>query len=251
MEKNTILFFRRSYNTGQHNLLKNSESIVYASLGDTPNPAIQKHNFHSDPMKVNFDQGSSQQTFDSKLAHGVFMVCSWVTLSLGVLFARYLKGVGKDFWFQTHRAAQVIGTIGSFIGLTIIIIFVVTTSSNPFNSFHPILGFIIHFVLIIHFIWACVRPHINKDKSKSAIRKIWELIHHNTGRLLILGAFINIPLGICKYFNGIDVDLGQCFSSSLAQPYLIAHFIFVGVYVIFVVVGEICRCSRKKYMEIQ
>jgi len=246
----TAIFFSRIYNTGQHLLLKNNTNIVYASIGDTPNPTITKHSAHSFPTAIDFDHGSSNLAFDTRIVHALVMSLSWFILSLGILFARYLKNIGKDnLWFTTHRFTQIIGSTGSLIGLIIIIIYVVNIShSNPFTSLHPILGFLINLFLIIHFCWALCRPH--KDPP-SSIRNAWVYIHHYTGRILILIVFLNIPLGLCKYVGAEATQLGVCLNNLQIRPYLILHVIYVVGYLLLVVVLEIRSCGKKDYVQIQ
>jgi len=204
------------------------------------------------PTRINFDKGTTVVTFDVRIVHGIFMSMSWFILSLGVLFSRYLRGVGAaDLWFQAHRATQIVGTIGSFIGFCIIIVYVISTGGSGM-SMHPMLGIIIHIVLLLHFIWALFRPHIEKSAPKSYLRKLWEIIHHYTGRILVLLAFFTIPLGLCKFVGTEINQLSTCFANTTVQPYLIFHFIVVFIYLTIVIVKEIINCRNKKpYVQIQ
>jgi len=117
-----------------------------------------------------------------------------------------------------------------------------------------LLGFFIHIILIIHFIWAICRPHAPRLKdgaidNPSDIRVFWEYLHKYIGRGLVLTAFVEIPLGLCKYASAEITQLGTCLANDMIRPYLILHFVYVGLYIIFIVFKEI-KCATKTYERI-
>jgi len=248
-------FFRRPYKTGQHFLAKNQQIYVYASLGDTPDPKILQHNFNTAPTQVNLDTGSAVVAADPRIVHGVLMGVAWLILSIGVLFARYLKSENpKDAtWFLAHRATQIIGSLFFLSGFIAIIVIVIQQQGPHFGSLHPILGLIIMILLTIHVIWGLLRPHKhdNPNEQQTTIRIFWQYMHKWKGRSLVLVSFITIPLGLCK-FTGSDSlsDINKCINDDRVKVYLILHAGYVGLYLLFVIVKEICRCRKPGYEQI-
>jgi len=120
-----------------------------------------------------------------------------------------------------------------------------------------LLGFIIHVIILTHFIWSLFRPHIEKPQKDgtinppSDIRVFWEYFHRYIGRGLVLSSFIQIPLGLCKYVDAEITQLDVCFANDVIRPYLILHFVYVGIYITFIVVREIIRRVRKPYQELK
>ncbi|KAK5982478.1 hypothetical protein GCK32_017687, partial [Trichostrongylus colubriformis] len=65
-----------------------------------------------------------------KIVHGILMTISWmIFLSTGMLFAGNKEGpcpskmvLGQKLWFQCHRALNLLGILGSLIGIFCMII---------------------------------------------------------------------------------------------------------------------------------
>jgi len=143
--------------------------------------------------------GSSRVEDPLRDAHGSLMLVGWgVMLVAGVIFARYGKGLGGDWWFQLHQIFQVTGFLMVSAGFTIAWIMV---DGFHFNTdFHGQLGLTIMILAYFQFFGGLLRPHKGKDGHRSACRKLFEFIHPWNGRFVLLLACINIFSGISIWF---------------------------------------------------
>jgi hypothetical protein len=257
-----ILVFRRPFNTAQHNLTRNKYFSVFASIGNPPSDdgVLSYHFQTADKMDVDFSSGLSIN-FDFRVLHGTLMAIAWgLILPIGILAARYLKSIKSDdqppLWFSIHRATQPLGFFVSIAGFISILYHVFSNNATHFNSLHPILGFILVILSLPQFVWGALRPHLNKSGAQTNARIIWQLLHRNLGKLMILFGFFIIPLGLCKYQTGTnDLFPKECFirpdnSPTTVQPFLILHFSWVFVILMFVLITEIVRCKQSSYVEL-
>ncbi|XP_051537829.1 putative ferric-chelate reductase 1 [Myxocyprinus asiaticus] len=98
-------------------------------------------------------------------AHGALMLISWMTTgSLGMIIARYLKGVakgrgccGKDFWFSAHVTLMALSVIATAIAF----ILVFSHAQDWNGGAHPVLGCLVMILSLIQPIVAVFRcePH--------------------------------------------------------------------------------------------
>ena len=137
---------------------------------------------------------SGRQTWISTtVLHAIFMSIAWgILLQAGVFIARYFRH--KDpLWFKLHRALQMTGLLFAIIGL---IFGFLSVQSKHLSFAHGAIGIVMMIIAILQPINAFFRPHKHKGEPISVKRKRWELLHLTAGRIAILLAFVNIPLGL-------------------------------------------------------
>ncbi|XP_021360756.1 kelch domain-containing protein 4-like isoform X1 [Mizuhopecten yessoensis] len=128
------------------------------------------------------------------LLHGIFMTFGWGGfLTWGALIARYFNAKGK-LWFKFHVSFQVIGLVLATIGT---VFAVLSVQSQHFMFAHGIIGIVVMLLGLLQPFNAFFRgnrPEVGQ--SRTLRRKIWEFIHHFSGRIAVLLALINISLGV-------------------------------------------------------
>ncbi|XP_059380150.1 putative ferric-chelate reductase 1 [Carassius carassius] len=101
-------------------------------------------------------------------AHGCLMLISWMTTgSIGMLIARYLKGVakehgcfGKDFWFMAHVSLMVLSVIATAIAFILVFSYAQDWSGGA----HPVLGCLVMILSLIQPIVAAFRCEPNHEQ---------------------------------------------------------------------------------------
>lgn len=128
------------------------------------------------------------------LVHGLLMFFGWgVCLVWGTFIARYFSSSGTK-WFLLHRIFQVSGLILSFLGF---VLGIVSVQFDHFKFAHGAIGIIVMLLGISQPFNALARPHRPSEGEKTPLkRRIWELFHHNIGRVAVALALINISLGV-------------------------------------------------------
>ncbi|XP_016134459.1 putative ferric-chelate reductase 1 [Sinocyclocheilus grahami] len=94
-------------------------------------------------------------------AHGCLMLISWMTTgSIGMLIARYLKGVakdhgccGKDFWFMAHVSLMALSVTATAIAFILVFSYARDWSGGA----HPVLGCLVMILSLIQPIVAAFR----------------------------------------------------------------------------------------------
>ncbi|XP_074478137.1 putative ferric-chelate reductase 1 isoform X1 [Sebastes fasciatus] len=94
-------------------------------------------------------------------AHGALMLIAWMTTgSLGMMVARYLKGVtkrqnrgGKDVWFQVHVAVMSVTVAATVIAFILSFSYVQAWSGGA----HPVLGCLVMILSFLQLILALLR----------------------------------------------------------------------------------------------
>ncbi|XP_062595774.1 uncharacterized protein LOC134257148 [Saccostrea cucullata] len=128
------------------------------------------------------------------LVHGILMFLGWgVCLVWGTFIARYFSSSGTT-WFLLHRIFQVSGLVLSVIGL---VMGIVAVQFDHFKFAHGAIGIIIMLLGLSQPFNALIRPHRPEEGEKKTLkRRIWELFHHNIGRVAVALALVNISLGV-------------------------------------------------------
>lgn len=128
------------------------------------------------------------------LVHGLLMFFGWgVCLVWGTFIARYFSSSGTT-WFLLHRILQVSGLVLSFIGF---VLGIVSVQFDHFKFAHGAIGIIVMLLGTSQPFNALARPHRPAEGEKTPLkRRIWELFHHNIGRVAVALALINISLGV-------------------------------------------------------
>ncbi|TRY95822.1 hypothetical protein DNTS_022041 [Danionella cerebrum] len=174
---NGTIGVQHAFNTGKSSPtilpLGNVTNIVAAITNGNINCSftsrnIQLHtNKYVSSTKVNLLSPSVVGTTNSEdfppivKAHGCLMLIAWMTTgNLGMLIARYLKGVakgqccaGKDFWFVTHVFLMSL----SIIATAIAFIIVFSNAKDWSGGAHPVLGCLVMILSLIQPIVAAFR----------------------------------------------------------------------------------------------
>nr|A4QP81.1 RecName: Full=Putative ferric-chelate reductase 1 [Danio rerio]AAI39693.1 Zgc:163022 protein [Danio rerio] len=159
ISRNTISTASRAATTNEYYLM--------IAAGSSSQGNIQFHtNKYVTSTKVNLLNPSvvitSEEEFPPMVkAHGCLMLISWMaTGSIGMIIARYLKGVakgqgcfGKDFWFVAHVSLMTLSIIATAIAF--IIVFV--SAGDWAGGAHPVLGCLVMILSLIQPIVAAFR----------------------------------------------------------------------------------------------
>ncbi|KAK7118563.1 hypothetical protein R3I94_022150 [Phoxinus phoxinus] len=124
-----------------------TKRFVSSTKADLLNPSLVNTNNEEFPAIVK--------------AHGALMLIAWMTTgSIGMMIARYLKGVakgqscgGKDFWFMAHVSLMVLSVIATAIAF----ILVFSYAQDWAGGAHPVLGCIVMVLSLVQPIVAAFR----------------------------------------------------------------------------------------------
>lgn len=124
------------------------------------------------------------------------MILGWgAFLVIGVLVARYGRGsLSNGLWFKVHQALQIFGMCMTTAGFIIALVMVDGVHFN--TAFHGQLGVTIMALAYIQMLGGFLRPHKVEGTDATGLRKIFEILHPNIGRLLLIMACVNIFAGI-------------------------------------------------------
>lgn len=175
-----------------------SRQLVFA-VGSSDNQAATPSSFrltvHRNQMTVRFNYASGQGSevsapySDLKRLHGILNAVGWgILLPIGAMIARYLKHVGR-LWFYSHSIIQIVGFI---LGTSGVIAGLILNDRIDVNvAKHKAIGLIVITLGCLQVLAIVIRP---SEDSKS--RKFWNWYHQNVGRILILFAIFNVFYGI-------------------------------------------------------
>ncbi|KAL7753892.1 DOMON domain-containing protein frrs1L [Sorochytrium milnesiophthora] len=162
------------------------------------------HGENRGTMSVNFVTGDGSNQSDGhglttvQLIHGVCMLVAWGVFSpLGIFVARYQRT--HNGWVLTHTGLQAsAGIIAVIAAITMI------CTAQLGNSTHGIIGVAIFSVLCVQLcaglfnlqrLLGVMGRGVSVGAGDFALRYN-RLVHHFTGRAMLLATFINIPVGI-------------------------------------------------------
>ena len=168
-------------------------NITHPGISDTESSCEN----YSDPKK------SSKYTAFQKLntwlqIHVICLYVSWgFLLPVGVLIPMSFKDAfnnDKTMWFKVHRIMQTSGTLLLVIGCAAAF----ANVRVHFNGTHQNLGLAVLILAVLQILNAVFRPSkkVDEDNPSSMSRYMWELLHKNLGRLVIVLAWINVFLGV-------------------------------------------------------
>jgi len=129
--------------------------------------------------------------------HVICLYVSWgFLLPIGVLIPMSFKDAFNDrtMWFRVHQIMQTSGTLLLIIGCSAAF----ANVRLHFNGTHQKLGLAVLIFAVLQILNAVFRPSKKngEDKPRSRSRYIWELLHKNLGRLVIVMAWVNVFLGV-------------------------------------------------------
>ncbi|XP_043082116.1 putative ferric-chelate reductase 1 [Puntigrus tetrazona] len=144
-----------------------SEYYLMIAAGPSNTQGIQIHtNKYVSSTKASLLNPSQAVTSTEEFpaivkAHGCLMLISWMTTgSIGMLIARYLKGVaedhgccGKDFWYLAHVSLMTLSVIATAIAF----ILVFSHAKDWCGGAHPVLGCLVMILSLIQPIVAACR----------------------------------------------------------------------------------------------
>lgn len=134
-----------------------------------------------------------------QIIHGSVMVASLgVLMPLGVMMARFLKGLpktvdGRDPWFICHRSVQIFASCLAISGFCIALYFTSHNHGKHFNCLHSIIGLMVLVVVLSNPIFSVLRP-----PKLHYLRWVWELAHFCCGYGGLLMAGWAIILGLIR-----------------------------------------------------
>lgn len=189
----TTIIFTRDINSGKYPINLNSDYLIGA-IGSSPTLAI--HAVRSmDMTQVNYISGQatilSNGWYD---VHATFMTFSWgILMPVAVIFARYGKSFPNALWFSVHRIAQIVAYVMAVLGFFVALGMV--QGSHYKTVWHAQFGTFVLIWGLAQLLVGIFRPH--KDEKEGAMessgaRKIFEIAHPWSGRILLFFALIQI-----------------------------------------------------------
>lgn len=134
--------------------------------------------------------GDSPSQKAKKNAHGWLMTFGWLILLVGVVIATSFRDVlGSFWWFQVHRALQVLGM--ATVLTAYVLIFSALGGERTSYTLHFNLGTAAFALGCAQLTALVVRPHLD-----SHWRRAWALGHRWVGRSVVVLAIANIFYGI-------------------------------------------------------
>ncbi|KAJ3177644.1 hypothetical protein HDU87_004397 [Geranomyces variabilis] len=185
-----------SFGTATGNLLDGSmtQNAPASSAGGSPSSAA------GPVVSGSQDDGNSEKLVK---AHGLIMGIAWGVLApAAVLIARFGKAAMGVWWFRVHAgifAAVVILTYVAFVLVYESIGSDGTHFSVSDNGAHVILGLIVLILAAPQALLGIIIDRLYNPERKAT--PFHDLIHHHLGRLTLLVALVNIPLGIALYYR--------------------------------------------------
>ncbi|XP_043082115.1 putative ferric-chelate reductase 1 isoform X2 [Puntigrus tetrazona] len=151
-----------------------SEYYLMIAAGPSNTQGIQIHtNKYVSSTKASLLNPSQAVTSTEEFpaivkAHGCLMLISWMTTgSIGMLIARYLKGVakdhgccGKDFWFVAHVSLMTLSVTATAIAFILVFSYAQDWSGGA----HPVLGCLVMILSLIQPIVAACRCEPNHER---------------------------------------------------------------------------------------
>ncbi|XP_058622044.1 putative ferric-chelate reductase 1 [Onychostoma macrolepis] len=177
MNGNTINCSFTSRNVISTGSRATSTSEYYLMIAAGPSSSqgnIQIHtNKYVSSTKANLQDPSQVVTSAEEFpaivkAHGCLMLISWMTTgSIGMLIARYLKGVAKDhgccckdFWFMAHVSLMALSVTATAIAFILVFSYARDWSGGA----HPVLGCLVMILSLIQPIVAAFRCEPNHER---------------------------------------------------------------------------------------
>lgn len=128
------------------------------------------------------------------VTHGVLMFIAWGLCShIAIFVARFMKAKLGGAWFKIHRGLFVLVSILSIVGFVLIYM----ATAAHFANTHAIIGLVVLILMVAQTVLGFVIDKLF-DAARSAI-PWWDKLHWWLGRLLAVGAPVNIILGLLEY----------------------------------------------------
>jgi len=209
----TTVYFTRDFDAGYNPIMDPSNMVVLVSTHDTVN-ALAYHSCNAKSTYViNLNDGTGRRggfNNPQKNTHGILMLVGWgLFIPLGMIFARYgREQFPEGLWFKFHQFFMFSGmclTTAAFV------ISWVMVDGVYFNtSFHSQLGIAIMLLGYTQFFMGAFRPHKEEGEKAEGLRKVFEIVHPNIGRLLIVAACVNIFAGISTWWPNYISAIYAC-----------------------------------------
>ncbi|KAJ4790479.1 Cytochrome b561 and DOMON domain-containing protein [Rhynchospora pubera] len=172
--------------------------LIYAvgHPGDLPSSNYYLDEHH-DRATAKFDANSgiingagSSSGFTKARKHSLLVILGWgLLIPIGAMVARYFKSHDHPHWFYGHVSIQMVGFALGLAG--IVIGFDLDSSGVDRYDTHKALGIVVLVLGCLQAMALLARP-----VSTNKLRKYWNVLHHNIGRLAIGFGIANIFLGL-------------------------------------------------------
>jgi len=201
----TTMFFTRDLYAGWNPITDPSQMLMILSTHDTQDQLFYHTCTSESTYVVNLYDGTAVRggyNNPQKNTHGILMLVAWgIFIPLGMISARYgrmLWPEPDEKWFYLHISFL---TTGMFIASSAFVVAWVMTEGVYFNtSFHSQLGITVMILGYIQYFGGMFRPHKGKEEDPSGPRKVFEILHPNLGRFVLIIAIINIFAGISTWW---------------------------------------------------
>jgi len=209
----TTIFFNRDFAAGYNPITDPSNMVVLVSSHDTINSLVYHNCNAKTTMVVNLNDGTAVRggfNNPQKNTHGILMLVGWgLLIPLGMIFARYGREQFADgLWFKFHQFFMFSGmclTTAAFV------ISWVMVDGVYFNTlFHAQLGIAVMLLGYTQFFMGAFRPHKEEGEKATGLRVVFEIVHPNIGRLLLVASCVNIFAGISTWWPGYVNAIYAC-----------------------------------------
>jgi len=223
----TTMYFTRLLSAGFNPITDPTQCVVLVSTHDTT-AGLAYHTCNAKTTYVlNLVDGTGYRGgFNNprKNTHGVLMLVGWgLFIPLGMIFARYGRGALPDgLWFKFHQFFMTMGILMTTAGFILSFLMVDKIYYN--TAFHGQLGTAIMGLGYIQFLMGVFRPHKEEGEKATGARAVFEIVHPNTGRLLIVLSCINIFAGISTWWQPFaNIIYAACCVAPLALIIIVAE----------------------------
>lgn len=190
-------------NTGAHPLDPDRVIVIWALGHDTPeNRTLSLHYFRHFAMfnletgVVNFPSDTMHQ------AHMILMITAFgFVFPAAIILARFGKALTQ--WYYVHAGLNTLGLILAIAGFGIAL----NSFSLSARHGHRVIGILIMSLLVLQALLTICKPEKTSARPFSNARHMWELVHHNVGRAVVLLAVAESYYGLTLLQPGAGVVL--------------------------------------------
>lgn len=168
------------------------------------------------------------------IAHALCMTAAiGFFIPIGILSSMY-KNKYKN-WYYVHAISQssaiTLASTGFVLGIN-------TAEDGSFITAHSIIGTTVMALIWFQCINAAVRPHPSPNPTQ--IRRVWEITHHISGRIILILGFINMGFGIVLAHDNEYINDTM---SIIMMTELFTFGIIIGILLTFPMIEKI-KCKK-------
>jgi hypothetical protein len=228
--KNPTSFIYAHGNEGNVELNYHGPSKGYYNFENLINPeaASLVTDDEKSASALTMTQQQSKSTKNAWMVHGIFAALAWglfapIAISAAVLrdlpIKKYpFKDFIAKFWLYAHAGLNSLNYLFTIVAFSLAVNNTSREMDEHFDMKHPKMGLSIFILVSFQVVGGFLRP---SNKTKSTLRKAWEVIHHLLGITLFV-------LGVYQLYTGLSIYRDRYSGSSVAYGVL---YIVLGILV--------------------